>query len=148
MFLRKQIAVIVAILVLISNSGLAFNIHYCGNKVSGISSVFSKEESCTPSDNQKTKKTAVNNEKKCCSKKETSHKKCCSDKELNLKNKTEKIVIKTISFDFEPAFFNEVTQSEILLLTKEQIIHQTSKYYCDAHAPPLYKLYCQYTFYA
>jgi hypothetical protein len=46
MFLRKQIAVIVAILVLISNSGLAFNIHYCGNKVSGISSVFSKEESC------------------------------------------------------------------------------------------------------
>jgi hypothetical protein len=53
-------------------------------------------------DNQKAKETAVNSEKNAVQNK--LHKKCCSDKELNLKNKTEKIVIKTISFDFEPAF--------------------------------------------
>lgn len=139
MFIRKQIAVIVAILVLVSNSGLAFNVHFCGGKIASITSVFSDGEVCS---------MTVKEVKSCCAKKQKISKKCCSDKEVNLKNKTEKIVVKTISFDFEPAFFIDTISFNQILLNKVDIQHQIFEYYCDANAPPFYQLYCQYTFYA
>ena len=82
---KKHIILLLAILVLVSNSGLAFNVHFCEDKIASITTVFSKEEVCVTPEKEDT----------CCAKLEKTHKKCCSDKEVNLKNKTEKVVVKT-----------------------------------------------------
>lgn len=138
MVFKKHISILIAILVLVSNSGLAFNVHYCEGKIASISSVFSESEVC---------QKPVVIEKTCCAKPETTHKQCCSDKKVDLKNKTEKIIIKTISLDFEPAYFPAYKHTAILSSTVECNADENAAFYCEANAPPLYKLYCQLTFY-
>lgn len=139
MKLKKHISILIALLILVSNSGLAFSVHYCEGKIASISSVFSNEEDC---------KMPIVVEESCCAKPETTHKDCCSDKKVNLKNKTEKIIIKTIFLDYEPAFFSEL-RHQLFAVTQTQHFSKTiAAFYCESNAPPLYKLYCQYTFYA
>lgn len=137
---KKHIAFLLASFLLGSNSGLAVNVHYCGDTISGITSGFAWENNS----NQ-----PVPQEKECCAKKAESHKKCCSDKEINLDDDTQKIVIKSISFDLNSVFvFSEWKQTflsnEVILLSHSQ----NFDYCCDANAPPLYQLYSQYILYA
>ena len=136
MQLKKQIVLFLAFFVLVSNSGLAFNVHYCGEKIASISSVFSNEEVCN---------LPIKEELSCCAKKETSHKKCCSDKEVNLKDKTEKFSYKSVSFDFDLFYQNNLWKPSIYNLVSKISLNQTIDYCCDANAPPLYQLYCQFT---
>lgn len=77
---------------------MAFTVHFCGGRIASVSSVFAEEEVCS---------MPVVVEETCCAKEVTNHKDCCSDKKVDLKNKTEKIILKTISLDFEPAYFSE-----------------------------------------
>jgi hypothetical protein len=136
---KKHISLLLAFFLLVSNSGLAFNVHFCEGKIAAISSVFSKEEIC---------KMPVKVEKTCCVKPEQTHKKCCSDKEVNLKNKAEKVIIKTIAFDIDSVFY--ITNWKPIIFSEIPAIpySQNIAYCCDANAPPLYLLYSQYTFYA
>jgi hypothetical protein len=138
---KKHVSLFIAFLLLVSNSGLAFNVHYCEGKLASISSVFSKEEVCDMSNGE----MAAKKEETCCAKPEVSHKKCCSDKKINLKNKTEKIVLNTITFDLDSVFL--IHEWNSFLVEKNTIVsyNQNKKYYCDANAPPLYQLYCQFT---
>ena len=136
MQLKKQILLFLAFFVLVSNLGLAFNVHYCGQKIASISSVFSNEEVCD---------RIVEKEDSCCAKKETSHKKCCSDKEVNLKNKAEKIVVKSISFDLDSVYFINEWKAISFSSDATPLNIQSVEYYCDANSPPFYKLYCQFT---
>ena len=138
MIFKKHISLLVAFLVLVSNSGLAFNVHYCEGKIASISSVFSDDEICE-------KPVVV--EKTCCAKPEKTHKECCSDKKVDLKNKTEKIIIKTISLDFIPAYFTTYKATAFSTAGIETIADENVAFYCEANAPPLYQLYCQLTFY-
>lgn len=138
MIFKKQISFLIALLVLVSNSGLAFNIHFCEGKIASISSVFSKEEVCD---------IPVEIPQTCCSKIETTHKKCCSDQEVNLKDDVEKALLK-FSFETNSVFVYEtysplIFKNFTLKKSKERVA-----YHYDANAPPLYQLYCQYTFYA
>lgn len=135
MQLKKQILLFLAFFVLVSNSGLAFNVHYCGQKIASISSVFSNEEVCD---------MTTEEEDSCCAKKEASHKKCCSDKEVNLKDKTEKVTYKTVSFDFDLFHQNDLWKPSVYNLVSILSHSQNVEYYCDANAPPLYQLYCQF----
>jgi hypothetical protein len=138
MIFRKQVSVFIAMLVLVSNSGLAFNIHFCEGKIASVTSVFSKEEVCA---------MPVAVEKSCCSKVETTHGTCCSDKEVNLKDDVEKVLLK-ISFDHQFFYvFQECTAIEFVKL-QQVLPSNTLEYYCNANAPPLYQLYCQFTLYA
>jgi hypothetical protein len=136
---KKHLVLFLAFLLLVSNSGLAFNVHYCGDKIAAISSVFFKEEVC---------EVKVEDAKACCAKVETNHKKCCSDKEVNLDDDTEKIIIKSFSFDNDTPFVFNPWQPIGFFTTIEDIREQHIAYYCEAHAPPLYQLYSQYIFYA
>lgn len=133
---KKQISLFLAFFVLVSNSGLAFNVHYCEGKIASISSVFSKEEVC---------EMPVKETKSCCAKEQTTHKKCCSDKEVKLESKTEKVVIKTISFDLDSVFVIQEFNSFNFVFSPKTVTTQNVTYYCDDNAPPLYKLYCQFT---
>jgi hypothetical protein len=139
MIFKKHISLLIAMLVLVSNSGLAFNVHYCEGEIASISSVFTEDEVC---------EMPVVVEKICCAKPESTHKECCSDKKVDLKNKTEKIIIKSISLDFEPAYFAQYKASESSVVTVENHTDKSIAHYCETNAPPLYKLYCQLTFYA
>lgn len=139
MHFKKHIALLLAFFLLVSNSGLALNVHYCGNTIAAVSTVFSKEEVC---------EVPVVEEQSCCSKVETNHKKCCSDKEINLDDDTEKIVIKSFSLDLDSVFiFNEWQPTQFVEVVSHSDTQQL-EYYCDANAPPLYQLYSQYIFYA
>ncbi|MBN8643167.1 MAG: hypothetical protein J0L86_15250 [Flavobacteriales bacterium] len=136
---KKHIALLLAFFLLVSNSGLALNVHYCGNTIAAVSTVFSKEEVC---------EVPVVEEQSCCSKVESSHKKCCSDKEINLDDDTEKIVIKSFSLDLDSVFiFNEWQPTQFATVVSFSDTKHFD-YYCDANAPPLYQLYSQYIFYA
>ena len=136
---KKHIVLLLAFFLLISNSGLAFNIHYCGEKIAAISSVFSSDEVC---------KMPTEKEEKCCAKKQITKKKCCSDKEVSLKDTTEKFAFKSVSFDFDFIFYLKTFVVNEFRFVEKPSNSYTIQYCCDVHAPPLYQLYCQYTFYA
>lgn len=122
-----------AFLLLVSNAGLAFNVHFCGGSISSISSVYN-----TPGA-----------EKDCCGKSiVTSHKKCCTDKVVNLKGKTDYGVVKAFSFQADMLFVVHPVKPVVFSHNMVYKTCQVSTYYCDAHAPPLFKLYTQYIFYA
>ena len=140
MCFKKQVSLFLAFFVLIANSGLAFNVHYCEGKIASISSVFSNDEVCD---------TPIPAEAKtCCKKQVESHKKCCSDKEVNLKNKAEKITIKSVSFNVDSLFFEPLFSYVSFISNFVDFPNQITFFQCNVHAPPLYQLYCQYTFYA
>ncbi|MGL2963099.1 HYC_CC_PP family protein [Flavobacterium sp. RSB2_4_14] len=137
--MKKHISFLIALLVLVSNSGLAFSVHYCGGKIAAVSSVFSQEEVC---------QMPIKVEKTCCAKQETANKGCCSDKKINLKSKAEQVIIKTISLDFEPVYFSDYRNQLFAEIETQHFSNEKVAFYCQSNAPPLYKLYCQYTFYS
>lgn len=139
MKLRKNFSFFIALLVLVSNSGLAFSVHYCGEKIASISSVFSNDEVC---------EMPVLDEKACCAKSENTTKGCCSDKKISLKNKAEQVVIKNSILDIEAACFFVYTPQILADMKMSFSSNENAVFYCQSNAPPLYKLYCQYTFYS
>ncbi len=135
MIFRKHISILLTLFLLVSNLGLAFNVHYCDDKIASI----------TVSTIPALPKAEVLDE--CCGMVEKDSK-CCNDKVIKAEIKSDQVLVKTFSFDsnfivvtyhWTPQFFapgNNFEQRDI------------PTYYCDAHAPPLYLLYSRYTFYA
>ena len=129
---KKQICIFLAFFLLVSSTGFSFNIHFCGDKLSSVSvkSNFTKPDS----------------HKSCCAiveKKES----CCNDKVFNFHKSIEQLIVKSFS--------SQITLDVLIVELKPVIFTSlasfksgpTPSYYCDAHAPPLFKLYQQYIFY-
>ena len=138
---KKSIALLVAFLMLVSNAGFAMTVHYCGGKISSISSGFGNNKTC--------KKPQPEAEKTCCARKVSAHhKKCCSEKTVNRKAKAIDVIVKMASVNYTLPFVlpanKPVAFADVVWLDAEN----SPTYYCDAHAPPLFKLYKQYIFYA
>ncbi len=133
MKIRNQISVLLAVLILVSNIGLAFNVHYCNNSIASIS---------LTSDFQK-----VNSESNCCGVKQRKAS-CCKDKTFHFQKKSENVTFDTFTFFPDFTFIFESWQP--FSFSKNVILQRDNKitYYCDAHAPPLFKLYHQFIFYA
>ena len=131
MKLNKHISILLAMLILVSNVGLAFNVHYCGDKIASVSFASHKFDA----------------EKKCCGKAEKKSS-CCKDKKIKLEKKTDHSVIKYFSFQLEAPFASHDWNSFEGLSIANFKSNQALKFYCDSNAPPLYKLYSQYLFYA
>jgi hypothetical protein len=132
---RKHISILLASLILLANLGLSFTLHYCKDEIASVSFQIEKEEPC------------IEKVTSCCAK-EASHASCCSDKVVKVEKKTDDILVKIVQLELQPAVFN--TDWESTFIAKESKI-ETSKqvgFYCDSHAPPLYKLHCQFVFYA
>ena len=96
-------------------------------------------------------------EKSCCAKKADSkttelakkkHQKCCSDKTVNLKGKAIDIIVKAPTSDFMVPFVVPVFNTYAYHFVPTAETNTTFTYYCDANAPPLFKLYSQYILYA
>lgn len=130
---RKHISLVLAFLILVSNVGMAFNVHYCGTKIASIS----LNSSLVPS-----------SEKGCCEKIISKKDNCCKNKIVYFQKKSENDSFKYFSFpapffaviqEIKPVVFNSNTNFKSI---------ENTTYYCDANAPPLFKLYSQYIFYA
>lgn len=131
---KKHISLLLAFLILGSNIGLAFNVHYCGGEISAVS--------------LNTTLPSVQSEKGCCGKKVVSKKdSCCKDKKIVFQKKTDNGIVKSFSFQFDYAFLVPEYQSVIFKTVPSFKNNVLLSYYCDANAPPLYKLYSQYLLY-
>lgn len=137
---KKGTAFILAFLLLVSNAGFAMTVHYCGGKISSVTSGYDKKESCIAEELV---------EKECCAKKiETGHKKCCSDKVVHFKGKTSDVIAKAFTSEVATPFLLPIFKHVAFAKVSAREIKITPSYYCDANAPPLFKLYHQYILYA
>ena len=138
---KRRISLLLAFFLLVSNSGMAFTVHYCGDEIASVSSVFSKEEIC---------KTSVEPAKnKCCAEKAKSYNSCCKDKFVNLHDKADDYSnIKIFSFNLSSPFLIKEWKAVVFSSIPNFKSNQVRSYYCDANAPPFFKLYHQYIFYA
>ena len=127
---KKCTSLLLTFLLLASNIGLAVNVHYCGGEVASVTPVF-----------------VTANDASCCGMKKSESKGCCKTKTVKAEKEHETIV-KAFHFSFEAPF----VPSEFLFLPISKptvfIEKPVTAYYCDANAPPLFKLYNQYVFYA
>lgn len=138
---KKHMSLFLAFFLLVSNSGFAFNVHFCEGKIASVYSVFNVEEIC--------EMAASSAEKACCAKEtEVSHQKCCSNKVVDLQDKTDTEIVKSFSFQIAVPFLQNNQKPVVFApfsVFKSSLI---TTYFCEANAPPLFKLYSQYLFYA
>ena len=132
---RKHISIVLASLVLLANLGLSFAVHYCKDEIASVSFQYQEDEPC------------VEEAKSCCAK-EVSHDSCCSNKLIKVEKKTDDILVKTFQLDLEPTVFITDWKPNLVAFESENLVSSEVGFYCDSHAPPLYKLYCQLVFYA
>ena len=129
---RKHISIVLASIVLLANLGLSFAVHYCKDEIASVSFQYQEDEPC------------VEEAKSCCAK-EVSHDSCCSNKLIKVEKKTDDILVKTFQLDLEQVVLNVDWKPNFVAF--ESVIDSSNEvaFYCDSHAPPLYKLYCQFT---
>ncbi|WP_309608400.1 HYC_CC_PP family protein [Flavobacterium sp.] len=133
MKIRKHICIFLALLLLVPNVGLALNVHYCGENIASVSL-----ENFYQSNNL---------EIDCCGK-EIKKSACCNDKKIKIEKKSDNSIVKIFSFEVQQPFnIAEWKSIEVSNLSnfKNNPISNFGYY---ANAPPLYKLYSQYIFYA
>ena len=131
---NKCIGMVLAFLILVSNVGLAFNVHFCGGEIASVTV-------------QTLEKTAVS-EKSCCAKKTIAKDSCCKNKMVHFQEKSDDATLKFFSSGFNVNYLILQNLFEIPTLIPVFQNNSISTYYCDANAPPLFKLYHQYIFYA
>lgn len=134
MQLKKHISIFLAFLILVSSFGLTFSVHYCKEEIASISLLFQEEEPCV-------------SEKSCCAK-EDSHDSCCSNKLVKVEKKSDDILVKSFQLELDHFVVQSLWKSNFNYSYESKSVHNLIDFYCDSNAPPLYKLYCQYVFYA
>lgn len=140
MKINKYINSILACLILLSNMGLAFNVHYCKDKISSVKLVYKADEPCA--------KPQKSTSHSCCAKKGTSHKKCCKNNIVKLQDTNDNIIVKSLQLNLD--LFVQAAQWQPMVFNGNvpvKTAHEPA-FYCKNHAPPLYKLYCRYILYA
>ena len=141
MKINKHISFVLALLILVSNVGLAFNVHYCGGELAEISLDYKKSEPC------EVKK--IEKQDTCCGSTD-EHDSCCSNSKVDLKKSfSDEVIVKSFQLDLGVFTFVEGWKvPEVLFSLEETILKSDApSFYCDSNAPPLYKLHCQYLFY-
>ena len=133
MIFKKHISILLIVFLLVSNLGMAFNVHYCDDEIASIT-INAAPASAKVID-------------ECCGVVEKKSG-CCDDKVIKAEIKSDQIIVKTLSFDAD--FITVTSYWKPQFFTSDYNFKQTANdtYYCDANAPPLYLLYSQYTFYA
>nr|WP_177729991.1 hypothetical protein [Flavobacterium inviolabile] len=140
MKINRHISLLLAMLILVSNVGLAFNVHYCGGEIASVSLAYKSEVPCVK---------IAEEENSCCA---ATGKKddCCSNSKVDLKkNTTDNIIVKSFQLDLGAFTFADSWKPEITEAVETAVVNSDApSFYCDSNAPPLFKLYCQYIFYA
>jgi len=130
---RKHISILLAFFLLVSNLGLALNVHYCDNEIASVSL-------STLSASQKA-------EEDCCGVVEKDSK-CCDNKVIRAEVKSDRIIVNSLSFDASYVTVDVDWNSPIFTSDFQFKTREKTAYCCEANGPPLYLLYSQYTFYS
>jgi hypothetical protein len=128
MNVKKSTSLFLAFLLLVSNIGMAFNVHYCGESIAAIS-LHSELLSLTEPDGC-CEKTAVVEKDSCC------------------KDKVDNATVKIVLFDISTPFLVPVQRVPVFAKTLHFQKAVVNDFYVAINAPPLYQLYHQYIFYA
>jgi hypothetical protein len=133
MIFKKHLSILLTAFLLVSNLGLAINVHYCADEIASITI------NVAPA--------SGNVVDECCGIVEEEPG-CCNDKIIKAEIKSDQIIVESLSFD--PALHSVIYDWNPKVFISKNHFKQknNSTYYCDANAPPLYLLYSQYTFYA
>ncbi len=133
MIIKKHISVLLTFFILVSNIGLAFNVHYCNDAIVSIS--------------LNTQFQNISSEENCCGvfEKKSS---CCNDKVFHFQKKLENVSFDSVSFLADFTF--TLVDWKPFVFSKNVFFKSDNNdtYCCEAHAPPLFKLYHQFLFYA
>lgn len=140
MKLRSYISMLLSTFILVSNIGLAMNVHYCHGQVSDVSLAYRTTEPCAEI-HAKKKET-------CCATKADEHKGCCKNDVVKLQDKSDNIIVKSIQLDFAALAEISLWKPSAFNVEIQAVKSDSPSFYCESHAPPLYKLYSQYIFYA
>lgn len=132
MNIKKCTSLFLAFLLLVSNVGMAFNVHYCAGEIASVSLESQQQIK----------------EKGCCEKIVSKKDSCCKDKVFHFEKKSDNAIVKVFFFELNAPFLIQEWQPVVFSLTANFKITPVATYYCDANAPPLFKLYSQYIFYA
>ncbi|MFL9843831.1 HYC_CC_PP family protein [Flavobacterium rhizosphaerae] len=141
MKLKCHISFILSAFILFSNIGLALNVHYCHGQVSEVTLSY-KTENCIM---QKTEKKVMG----CCAK-AAAEKKCCKNHTVKIQDDSDKAIVKSLQLDLG-SFYIANAYKPLNLFVYEEVSgngKDAPAFYAESTAPPLYKLYCQYTLYA
>lgn len=139
MFPRYLYSIFLIATLLFSNLGLAINIHYCGNEIEKVELGYVSEIACS----------METHEKACCKEKsEVEKDTCCKDE--TIQSKTDEVTVKVFQLqhvaDFVPP---TITSFQPVIINQVKLPKSIkSAFYCESNAPPLYKLYQQFLFYA
>ena len=136
---KKHISIFLALFVLFVNSSASLVLHFCHDQVAYVSLEYQ---------NKSTKDIAE--EHNCCAIDDFSDikKDCCSNHEIKAEKKIDYSLLKDFQFDFLAVTFVPYTEKFFDYSEEAFTKHENVSFYCDSHAPPLYKLYSQFIFYA
>ncbi len=138
MLSKKLISGLLAVLLLLSNSGFAFSVHFCGGEIASITTAYIDSEICAKPKQEP---------KACCAAPSDDEKPCCENKTVDLK-KSNDVVVKVFSFALQAPFVPVTWHKDVEEITSLPTVDQQSFYFFDDHSPPLFQLYNQYIFYA
>lgn len=130
---KKHISILLAIFLLVSNVGFAFNVHYCCGKVASVETVYLQLD------------VKSTDKKSCCEK--VQKESCCRNITYHFQDKSENTLTKSISFNVDTHFL--IVQSNKIVASQIDNPTRSSKasYHYETNAPPFFKLYHQYIFY-
>jgi hypothetical protein len=149
-FFKNLMVGFLAFVFVFFNSGLLLNVHFCEGDFESITSVFQDFGTCE----EHLERSEESNRHKgetvdlCCRKQALTHDSCCSDNMLLFQDTTEKITSKQKEYVFVSV---AVSVSQFLLSDVEPFLYQplnsNDRYSFESNAPPLYRLYCRYTYF-
>ena len=131
---KKCTTLLLAFLMLVSNSGLAFNVHYCGDEIASVSI--------------KTNKKSIVFEENCCGITEEQSN-CCNDKLFKIQETSDKFQENKSQIEFN----SFIVENQTILISSNK--NQNYKYqktdifytFLD-NFPAIYKRNCQLIYYA
>lgn len=134
MLFKRHIAFLFAVIYFMTSSGFAITIHYCGGKLEQITTtienVVCEDEHLEP----------------CCKESEADND-CCSNDTIDIEASDEKVVLNNTDVKIQ-GVLPYISTIHLVVPSKEIIKTKLRNVTYDSNAPPLYQLYCQYTFYS
>lgn len=135
---KKQIAIVLSFLLLVSNMGLAFNAVFCCEKLVAISSSTASDNDCH----------IIKKKSTSCCDIIIENENCCATKKIDIKPTVSQLLLKDIKLSFENfSLFVNTDFVYFSILNKPAIKKETFLYVFNSSSPPLYKLLCRFVTY-
>lgn len=139
MIIRKHISILLALFILVVNSSATLVFHSCHDEIAYVSINYQDASLATSAD-----------ENSCCSpiKDENDPDGCCSNQEIKVGKKVDYSLANQLKIVFEAVGSISTKIHSNPQQTLGTTIQENVHYTFDSHAPPFYKLYSQFVFYA